>query len=190
MAFEAYIRVTSLKGGSSEVFPGTVEGQVKDLGLTRDEGWSGCISYEYRIHGTLESQGTAPSGARQHEPFRATIEGDGNLARYMDAICTNTPLKVELVFVANKNGKLEKELTLILEGALLHEYCMSTGKPQLGSSPSARAADGKPKYDTRDLLELAFKFEKIKMESGLSEGGVGKVAKKAVAQDQWNERVG
>lgn len=175
MAFNAYITVTGSKQGA---FPGTTTQEIPNAKISKDK-HSEVIGCEYRVHASVDPKDGKHKGHRQHEPFRITMEADKNMARYFQALTTGEKLDVELAYIENTpdGTGLRRSITIQLTEGFLHDFRLLTGKQQAESSTTSK---GRNEFDSRELIELSFMFEKISINSAPDNGNV-------MAADSWSK---
>lgn len=169
MAFLAYVKT---KGTEMGPFPGQTKQTISDAGIKPSD-HSEIVRCEYRAHGALDPKTGKPTGHRQHEPFRMTLELDRNYGRYMKAVTEGQELELEITFTANKEdgqGGEEVAMTLKFIKAYVADVRLVTGHPVMQSSATAK---GKSELDTPELYEVSILAERLEGDSG--RGNTGKV---------------
>ena len=165
MAHEFYI---SIKG--------TKQGDLK--GESPREKWSTKIaglSYSHKIQSPRDIATGQASGKRQHGPIIITKEWGASSPQLFQALVTNEVMKtVKFEFIhTTLDGQEEIYHTVELTNATVSSIEYITGKGESAESAKTSAA-----YDTRELEQVAFTYQKI-----LIENKPGKTS----AQDDWHQ---
>jgi type VI secretion system secreted protein Hcp len=167
MAYEFYVTV---KGTRQGAFKGESPRKGHELKAPG-------ISYQHEINSPRDIATGHASGKRQHKPIKFTKEWGPSSPQYFLALVTNETLSdVLFEFIkTTKEGKEEIYYTIKLVNATISNIAYTTGKGESAGSAKTAAA-----YDTHELEEISFTYQRIEVEH--------KQAKTA-AIDDWNEPV-
>jgi type VI secretion system secreted protein Hcp len=133
------------------------------------------ISYQHEINSPRDVATGLPSGKRQHKPIRFTKEWGASSPQYFQALVTNELLpSVLFEFIkTTKEGKEDIYYTIKLVNATISNIRYMTG-----TGESAGSAKTTSTYDTHELEEISFTYQRIEVEHK-----VGKTS----AIDDWEQ---
>lgn len=132
-----------------------------------------CISYGHEITSPRDVATGLASGKRQHGPITITKEWGAASPQFFQALVTNEVLKSVLFEFIHTTPDGEEEIyyTVSLTNATVSRVKQMTGAGESSSSAKTRAS-----YDTHELEEVSFTYQRIEVEH--------KIAKVA-AVDDW-----
>jgi type VI secretion system secreted protein Hcp len=165
MAYEFYVTVTGTRQGAFKGESPRKNQEKKAPG----------ISYQHEIQSPRDVATGQASGKRQHKPIRFTKEWGASSPQYFLALVTNEVLSDVLFefYHTTKEGKEEVYYTIKLINATVSNIRWMTGAGESASSAKTTAA-----YDTHELEEISFTYQRIEVEHQQA---------KTAAIDDWNE---
>jgi type VI secretion system secreted protein Hcp len=131
------------------------------------------ITYRHEIQSPRDVATGQASGKRQHKPIVFTKEWGASSPQYFLALVTNETLP-EVLFQFIKTSKEGKEViyyTIKLTNATVSNIRYMTGTGESATSAKTTAA-----YDTHELEEISFTYQRIDVEN---------VLEKTAASDDW-----
>jgi type VI secretion system secreted protein Hcp len=150
MAHEFYV---TIEGSAQNAFKG------ESLVTAQAEKITG-LSYLHQVSAPRDIATGLPSGRRQHGPITITKEWGASSPQILQALVTNEILKKVLFefYQTTREGKLEKYYTVELTNATISNIKYLTGS---GGDASASSAKTSAQYDTHELEEVSFTYQKI-----------------------------
>lgn len=165
MAYEFYVTIEGTKQGALKGESPRTAHAAKIAGL----------SYAHEIVSPRDIATGQASGKRQHGPITITKEWGPSSPQLFQALTTNEVLKKVLFefYQTTPEGVEEIYYKITLTNATVSRIRFTTGKGE-----SANTAKTQASYDTHELEEVAFTYQKIQVES---------TAGKTMATDDWHQ---
>jgi len=160
MAYTFYMTIDGTKQGQ---FRGEITtGPHKDM--------APCLRFTYGVESSRDMSTGYAVGKREHQPFVVVKEVGVSTPQVFQACVTNEVLRsVSFEFVQrNKEGEEEVYYAIKLTNASVAAHKQLTG-------PDSTHEDT---YDTLELEEISFKFERISLEHKIG---------KTLASDEWSQ---
>lgn len=166
MAHEFYVTIEGKKQGA---FKGESPREVHKEKLAG-------ISYSHSIVSPRDIATGQASGKRQHGPISIVKEWGAASPQLFQALCTNEVLtKVLFEFIHTTDvGEEEVYQTITLANATVSKITYNTGG--IGSSAATSKSAGQ--YDTKELEEISFTYQRIEIENKVGQ---------TMASDDWTQ---
>lgn len=165
MAYEFYVTIEGMKQGKFKGESPRTAHADKISGL----------SYDHAIVSPRDIATGLPSGKRQHGPITITKEWGASSPQLFHALVTNELLKSVLFefYKTTPEGVEEIYHKITLTEATVSKIHYTTGSGESSGSSKTQAA-----YDTHELEEISFTYQKIEVESTIGS---------TMAGDSWRE---
>jgi type VI secretion system secreted protein Hcp len=159
MAYEFYVTVKGMRQGA-------FKGESPRKG---HEAKAAGISYQHEVQSPRDVATGQASGKRQHKPIVFTKEWGASSPQYFQALVTNEWLESVLFefYHTNKQGKEEVYYTIKLVNATVCNIRYMTGAGESATSAKTTGA-----YDTHELEEISFTYQRIEVEHQLAKTAV------------------
>ncbi len=163
MAYEFYVTIEGTKQGAFKGESPRTAHASKIAGL----------SYDHAIVSPRDIATGQPSGKRQHGPITITKEWGASSPMLFKALVSNEVLKSVLFefYKTTPEGVEDIYYKITLTNATVSKIHYTTG-----SGESANTAKTQSSYDTHELEEVAFTYQRIDVED---------VGAKTMASDDW-----
>jgi type VI secretion system secreted protein Hcp len=163
MAYEFYVTVTGQKQGA---FKGE---SPREAHAAKISG----LSYDHSIVSPRDIATGQPSGKRQHGPITITKEWGPASPMLFSALVSNELLTSVLFefYKTTPEGVEEVYYTVTLTNATVSQVHYTTGTGESASSAKTQSS-----YDTHELEEVSFTYQKIEIESKTGQ---------TMASDDW-----
>ncbi|MBN2194449.1 MAG: type VI secretion system tube protein Hcp [Polyangiaceae bacterium] len=136
------------------------------------------LAFKHEIKSPRDPATGMPSGKRQHGPITIVKEWGASSPQIMYAVCRNEILKsvVFEFFNTSDEGNEQMYMKITLENATISRVNGTTG-----GANSENSAKSTVQWDTMELEEVEFTYQKITLEDMLQQ---------TVAHDDWKEQAG
>ncbi len=163
MAYEFYVTIEGTKQGAFKGESPRAAHSAKIPGL----------SYDHTIVSPRDVATGMPSGKRQHGPITITKEWGPSSPQLFSALVANEVLKSVLFefYKTTPEGVEEIYHKITLTEATVSKIHYTTGTGESASSAKTQAT-----YDTHELEEISFTYQKIEVESTIGS---------TMASDSW-----